>query len=229
VEGYLAKADVVLVQNAIAFFTARIRLDPKDDTAYAYRATAWMEKGEHDKAIKDLDEAIRLSPESSASYNNRGNAWRDKKEHDKAIADYGVAIRLDPKLALAYIGRGNAWQDKQEHDKAIADYGVAIRLDPKHALAYGYRAWLWATCPDPKFRDGKKAVESARKGCELTDWKNANHLAALAAAYAEAGQFDDAIRWQMKALKDPAYQKEAGETAWQRLKLYLARKPYHEE
>ena len=65
------------------------------------------------------------------------------------------------------------------YDKAIADYNEAIRLDPKYALAYNGLAWLAATCPDAKYRDGKKAVQSAVTACKLTEWKEAYswHLA----------------------------------------------------
>ncbi len=102
-----------------------------------------------------------------------------------------------------------------------------IHLDPKDATAYNCRAWIWGTCPEAEYRDGKKAVESATRACELTEWKDAFPLGTLAAANAEAGDFDAAVKWQTKAnglYVDPA-DKVKGE---ERLKLYQEKKPYRE-
>ena len=161
------------------------------------------------------------------AYQGRGRVWSQKKDYDKALADYNEAIRLNSKYAPAFISRGNAWRAKQEYDKAIADYNEAIRLDPKYALAYNNRAWLWATCPNEKFRDGKRAVEVGIHACELSEWKQANHLGTLAAAYAEVGDFDKAVEWQEKANKlyTDADDRKKGEE-W--LKLFKEKKPYRE-
>jgi len=216
--------------QAIADYNEAIRLDPKFALAYFNRGLARYAKQAYDEAIADYDGAIRLDPKFALAYNNRGYVWHAKQDYDKAIADYDGAIRLDPMYALAYNNRGNAWRAKQAYDKAIADYGEAIRLDPKFALAYNGRAWLWATCPDEKYRDGKKAVESATRACELTDWKNTLLFDTLAAAYAEAGDFDAAVEWQEKALGlltkgNEQYRKDFDA----RLTLYRAKKPYREE
>ena len=210
---------------AIADLGEAVRLRPKEAEAHCDLGRARYDKGEYDQAIADYDQAIRLNPKFDVAYYSRGTAWYHKKEYDKAIADYDQAIALDPKFDAAYHNRGTAWYAKQAYDQAIADYDRAIALDPKFALAYNNRAWFWATCPDKKYRDGRRAVESANRACELTDWKEADHLDTLAAAYAECGDFAHAIEYQEKA--QGLYKDEKDrEKGRDRLALYREKKPY---
>jgi hypothetical protein len=87
--------------------------------------------------------------------------------------------------------------------------------------------WTLATAADPKVRDGKAAVEFATKACELTTWKQPAYLDTLGAAYAEAGEFDTAVRRQIEAISllNDANEKKVCET---RLKLYQDRKPFRD-
>ena len=191
------------------------------------QGNASYDKGEYDKAIADFNEAIRLDPKVALAYIYRGKAWGAKGEYDKAIADFNEAIRLNPKLGAAYFSRGIAWEAKGNLDRAIADLNEAIRLNPKGALAYNSLAWLLATCPDAKYRNGLQAVEHATKACELSSWKNLGTLDTLAAAYAEAGDFEKAVEWQTKAVSMAS---ESEKSSYQsRLDLYRAGKPYREQ
>jgi tetratricopeptide (TPR) repeat protein len=91
-------------------------------------------------------------------------------------------------------------------------------------------ARMRATSPVTDLRNGAKAIEYATKTCELTKWKNASYVDTLAAAYAEAGDFDSAVKWQKEAINLLTKEEAA---KWQaefeeRLKLYQSGKPYRE-
>jgi tetratricopeptide (TPR) repeat protein len=160
-----------------------------------------------------------------------------KRDYNGAIAAFTEALQLHPREASAYTGRGIAFKLKGDYPKAIADYTEAIRLLPKQgegpiaiatADAYSVLAWMLATCPDASLRDGKKALEYAKTSCDLTKSAEPAKFDALAAAYAETGNFIEAARWQKKALDSPDYEEDTAE-AEQRLKLYQAKRPYREE
>ena len=211
--------------KAIKDYNEAIRLNPRDAVAFANRGISWVSKGEYDKGIKDYNEAIRLNPNNRQAVGNRGNAWYAKKEYDKAIKDYDEAIRLGPKDWEVFFQRGQAWEDKEEYDKAIKDYGEVIRLEPNNTEGYRNLAFLLATCDVEKTRDGKRALELAKKAAELTAWKDAEILTVLAAAYAELGQFDDAVKWEQKALEDATYNRQYGDGGRRILQLFRDRKP----
>jgi len=212
--------------KAIADYTEAIQLAPKDVDGYYYRAQALIAKGETDKAIADYTEASRIDPKDAFAYYNRGLAWA-RREPDKAIADFTEAIRIDPKNAGAYYIRGLVWTKKGELDKAIADYTEAIRIDPKDEDGYRALAWIFATCPEAKYRNGQRAVEMATKQCDLSNWKDWAGFDSLAAACAELGDFPNAVKWQEKAIERTP-EGSMGELR-SRLDLYKAHKPYREE
>ena len=136
-----------------------------------------------------------------------------------------TAIRSRPVAGRISIATAAPPTARKEYGRAIADYDRAIRLDPNDARAHNSRAWIQATCPDAKFRDGKTAVESATKACELSGWKAPSHIDTLAAAYAEAGGFDAAVKWQSRAIELASDPKEKDDDRT-RLELYRAKKPY---
>ena len=99
-------------------------------------------------------------------------------------------------------------------------------LPPADPAIYSARAWILATSPRAEHRNGKQAVADATKACELTNWRSANFLETLAAAYAETEDFEQAIKWQETALRMSTPAGRAAREA--RLKLFVSGKPYHE-
>lgn len=236
----IKRSEVGSHDDAIETLTQYIRNNPKSpdlSTAYYLCGLAWHHgTGEIGMAKSKYNDSLRLDPNNSKVYTNRGSIWNDIDEFDKSIKDLNEAIRLDPKFAYAYMNRGFTWHRKGEYDKALNDYNKAIKLYPKFSDAYNFRGWLYATCTDSRYRNGKQAVKDATKACEQTGWKEPGSIDTLAAAYAEKGDFANAVKMQQKGIDlFPAVEKADFSTRIviknlvSRLELYKAGKPYREE
>jgi len=202
--------------------------NPRDVLAYNNRGIVYRTKGQYDQAFSDFNKAIQIAPDFAGAYINRGVTYNTNANYNQAISDYTSAIEIEPRSANAYFSRGNVYLFKHQFDQAISDYVKSIEISPAFSPSYNNLAWLLATCPEGKYRDGHKAVENATRACELAQWANSNFLGSLAAAYAEAGEFELAIKWQTKAIElaTPDYDMSAAQSS---LKLYKAGKPYREE
>jgi tetratricopeptide (TPR) repeat protein len=214
--------------KAIKDFSEAIRLDPKNPTSHVRRGMAYDMKMESDEAIKDYTEAIRLDPNNPKLFVLRAVAYSKVRQNGMAVKDCEEAIRLDPNYSAAYVERGAAHADEREYEKALEDYKHALQLKPNSSVAYYKLAWLRATCPRDQLRNGREALDDAKRACELSDWDDAHNLEALAAAYAENGDFIEAVKWQKKALENQKYGKQEATEAQMRLRRYQEKKPYRE-
>jgi tetratricopeptide (TPR) repeat protein len=161
---------------------------------------------------------------------NRAYAWYLKGDYDRAIAGFTDMIKRSSSnehKAVGYAGRARARVRTKDVRGALADCDRAHEVEPNSPWGHEYRAWIRATCPDAKFRDGTKAVEEATIACELTEWKNPPCLETLAAAAAESGDFDAAVRWQSMALESLT-DDELTPQFRDRLELYRKKHPYRD-
>ncbi len=223
---YLNRGDY---DQAIADFNEVLQLNSTSAPAYFSRGRANKLKGNYDQALADYNEAIRLNPQMVAAYVNRGQIYNMADHYDDAIADFNQALQLDPERPIPYLDRGVAYGAKGEYDKALADFNSAVEIDPNFSPAYNNLAWLLATCPQPAFRNGPQAVQAATKACVLSGWSNINQIDTLAAAYAEATDFVNAVKWENQVLATPNLAPEDSAIAKARLALYQANRPYHRE
>jgi tetratricopeptide (TPR) repeat protein len=224
----LAWAQLKQYQWALADLTQAVRLEPKGGWLYSARGYVWAEMGSFENAIADYSAALDLSPNEPKALVGRGLASVRAGRPDAAIADLTGALRLNPGLARAYLARGLAWKAKQDYRLALDDFAWAIRLAPGDADAYSAAAIVWAACPDPNFRDGRRAFAAAFRACQLHNNACAACFDALAAAYAEAGDFALAVKWQTKAIEALAMGSVEEEPMADRLALYQNKLPYRE-
>jgi tetratricopeptide (TPR) repeat protein len=214
--------------RALEDYNTVIRNDPEFDWAYHVRGWIYYRKKDYDRALADYETAIRLVPTETVFYRDRGNVALARKQYDKALADYTRSIELEPSYAVPWLQRGKTWAARKEYARAVADYEKAAQLASKGPFAspfYTTLALFRAGCPDARFRDGKKALDTARKAYGTT--KGPQEMAAVAAAHAELGEFDKAAQWQARGIASaPAEEKDQYRD---RLKLYRDRKPYRLE
>jgi Tfp pilus assembly protein PilF len=213
--------------RALQEFNLALKLAPRFAQLYNNRGNLFGDKRELRRAIQDYNEAIRLAPGVMDGYVNRGGAYVVIGEFDHAIADLDRAIRIDPRHASAYYNRAMAHKGKNDPLSALADYTKANELSPHDPATLNSIAWLRATCPVDSVRNGKEAVQASLEACQLTNFKDLNRIDTLAAAYAEAGDFDRAIEYMTKIL-DGETDSTDRKKFESRLALYRDRKPYRD-
>ena len=170
---------------------------------------------------------LRLNPNYVDAHINLGTILSRQKRYAEAEPHFAMAARLRPDDAQAHYSLGNVLSGLCHYPTASAQFAEAMRLQPGDPNAYNATALIMAACPEPRFRDGKKAVGFATRACELTKWKDPLSLNALAAAQAEAGEFVAAISSQKRALELLTDGRQKADYRF-RLALYQAKKPYRQ-
>lgn len=196
----------------------------------ASTGVAALESGRYDVAIRFLTAAIDMGVKNGDAaylYSNRGDAYLGKGDSVKALADYSRAVNFVPKTAEDYLIRGDIYKKMGNCNAAVTDFARGMILSPDDVELANALAWLRATCPEASSRDGRAAIQVGTKACETTSWRDPNLIDTLAAAYAEVGNFDQAVKFQQQALQlrsSPDTRKHMQE----RLLSYQHHKPYRE-
>ena len=213
--------------RAIADYDIAIKLEPQNSDFYVFRAFAWHKKNDQMRALADLDNALKLNWRNTEAYHLRIIIRCISSDLPGAIDDCSKLIEINPLDSKAYSDRGAALTKNKMYFRAVSDLNEAIRLDPTLADAYEHLAHIYSTCPEPAVRDAEKAVAYATKGCNLTQWKDADQISTLAGAYSEAGNFDEAQKWQQQAIQLSKGSADSIERAKAKLAQYQRHIPLH--
>jgi protein O-mannosyl-transferase len=217
-------------KNDMTLFSHAIEVTKDNDIAYYNRGLAYYRLGRWQEAMEDFTESIRVRPDDVETYNNRGVAYVGLGRRQEAIEDFGHAIRIDPNYAKAHYNLGRVFGNLGRGAEAIEALKQAVRIQPDDAEACSNLAWLIATSFRIKNRDTNEATRLASHAVALSNYGNPAFLVTLAAAYASAGRFSEAVDTANKALSlaDAANQPRLRDIIQHHLSFYTQGKPYIE-
>jgi tetratricopeptide (TPR) repeat protein len=218
------------LEEAAGYYRQILAMNPKLFAPQRFLANVLLAQGKTDEAIVHLQAALKFRPGDAEAHAALGLAFLNKERVDQAAAQFQEAARLQPTNAVAHYQLALLYQGRKETRQAIESYRRALQVQPDLVEALNNLAWILATHPDAALRNGPEAVRLAERACRLTRDQQAFFVGTLAAAYAEAGRFTEAIAAAEKAIRlaQAAGQKEVQQKNQQLLELYRAGRAYHE-
>jgi tetratricopeptide (TPR) repeat protein len=219
------------LDDAIAMFLKATTLDPGLEAAHCNLGKAYLIKGKTAEAIAELKTALRLKPDKTEAQAMLADALIQTGKASEALPYCEAVVNAEPRNAHAHFVLGSAHLSAKRLAQAVVNFKEALRLAPDAPECLNALAWIQATSPQAEFRNGSEAVRLAEAACRITKRQQTGILDTLAAAYAEAGRFDEAIKTteEIRALAAAANDTNAVDEARQRLGLYQAGKPYRDE
>lgn len=226
----VSRAQAGKLEEAKEDFDRVLALRPRFSKAWLNRAQLYYQQGRYREAIADFTQLVRLRPKDQSlladALLGRGHCHYMLRRYPQAVADYNAVLEIDPANVLAYTYRGDVRFDQQAYGLAAADYRRAVDLDGAGSRTYLSAAWFLATCPNSRYRDAELALQAAQRAIELAGERDWRCLEVMAAAYANAGDFENAVAYQTKALElAPPDEPDAA----RRLELYRSGRPYRRE
>ena len=216
--------------EAIEHYEQAVRLKADDAEAHYKWGNALLAMGRQPEAIEHYGQALRLQPDYAEAHNNWGNALLAMGRQPEAIEHYLQALQINPDHVAIQINASLVLQQVGRIREAVEHGRQAVRLMPDHPQAHQTLAWILATHDESAGGDPTEAVKLAQRACTLTGRRDIACLDTLAAAYASAGRFDEAVATAKEAwqLAQSAGESSLAEEIHVRLQIYRDRKPYRE-
>jgi tetratricopeptide (TPR) repeat protein len=219
--------------EAIAHYQKALEIQPNYSDASCNLANALLSNGDLNGAITHYSACLARSPNQPDAQYNLASALFRTGRTDEAIAHFQKLLQLRPQNADACANLGSALLAKGRVRDAIAQYRDALRIAPDNVAAQSNLAWLLATAADPSLRNGSEAVLLAERA-ESENSRSENRqlvLRILAAAYAEAGRFNEAKEAAQQALQAAEIQGNSNlsRALREEISLYELGLPYHKQ
>ena len=210
-----------------------LELEPQSVGGIHMRAMINASKEDYDKSVEDLETLIQGVPfPANQTYQIQlASIYNANLEPKKSIRLYTRLLRQLPKespLRLnIFRGRGDAYLSLAKHKEAVKDYDAALEIDENDDHTLNNLAWVLSTSNQDDVRDGKRAIELATKACEVTEFKEAHILSTLAAGYAEAGDFENAMKFIKQGL-EISQRDEQKKSMSNEMSFYEKKEPFRE-
>jgi len=218
------------VDQALAPFQQALDIRPDFAEAHSKLGIVLLQTGQVDEAIMHFQRALAIRPGLAEAHYNLGKALFKKGREDEAMVHFQRAVQLNPNLANVHSDLGSLLLQKGRVNEALTHYEAALELQPGNAYFLNNLAWVLATCPNPEVRNGARAVELAQKAERLSGGNSSAIVGTLAAAYAEAGRFGEAVKAAQRALDLATAQTNTAQADMIRanIALFRAGSPFHE-
>jgi Flp pilus assembly protein TadD len=197
-------------QNSEALWTHALDVTQNNDVAENNLGIVLLQKGRVDEAIRRFKRAIEIRAANAPAHDNLAKAFLRKGQLTDAMVQYSELLELQPENVEGHNILGTVLIQQGRIREALEQWEEALRIDPENGNANSNLAWVFATCPDASFRNGARAVQLAEEALRLSGGKNPIVLRTLAAAYAEAGRFSEAIESARRAAEFANQQGNAG-------------------
>lgn len=217
-------------EEAARQYSEAVRIEPTNAVIHLNAGIVLAKMGHAAEACSQFSEAVRLNPASGDASYELGHELLFTGQFQAARDELRRTARLKPDNATAHFYLGLASLESRDFAGALNAFADAERLRPDWAEPLNAHAWLLSTSPDDKLRDGTLAIRLATRAVELTSHKQPAILNTLAAAYAETGQFTEAVATANQAVQTA---QQLGQTnlvtkIQQALDLYHAGRPFRE-
>jgi tetratricopeptide (TPR) repeat protein len=216
------------VEGAIRHYEEALRLDASLVACQTGLASARLWQGQLDEAEKHARAALDLGGRQAEAWYIVGVVCALRGEGAEAVTDFRKALGIWPETGRYAYALALALGDQGESVAALSWYRWSNLRHADWLWTANDTAWTLATRPDPGSRNGPLAVWLARQACEATAQQNADYLDTLAAAYAEAGRFDEAraTAERAQALLTAQGQLAEARLAEARLERYQKQEPF---
>jgi Flp pilus assembly protein TadD len=215
--------------EAARHFRDALRMDPANARTHNNLGVALLNQREYAEALSHFQESLRLDPQQARVHHHLGLTYLGLGQWPDAAPCFRRAIDLEPGPADYHRDLAFALHQLGQAEAAQAEYRKALDADPEWPQTLLGTAWELATHPDPRRRNGPRALRLAEQVAQLRGEQDPRVLEVLAAAYAETGQFALATARTQKAhaLAAAAHQTERAAALEDRLHLYENNRPFY--